>query len=154
MSVQRSQRDWEQPSTPLLADDPPPLPATELGVQVGRDVLLDEELPRAATGQGYVSVTETSLLWKDSHHEQIFTYQGLTTNMDLDNSWTVMSGIWHHLQAQNKATNAGELARFLSSEIKYQNSLETQGYRSPTWRLLRALQNVHGATTVQGESAV
>ena len=154
VSVQRSQRDWEQPSTPLLADDPPPLPATELGVQVGRDVFLDEELPRAATGQGYVSVTETSLLWKDSHHEQIFTYQGLTTNMDLDNSWTVMSGIWHHLQAQNKATNTGELARFLSSEIKYQNSLETQGYRSPTWRLLRALQNVHGATTVQGESAV
>jgi hypothetical protein len=38
--------------------------------------------------------------------------------------------------------------------VELQERLETMGYRSPTWRLLRALQSLLPAVQLQGESAV
>ena len=38
--------------------------------------------------------------------------------------------------------------------MELQERLETMGYRSPTWRLLRALQSLLSAVQLQGESAV
>ena len=43
---------------------------------------------------------------------------------------------------------------FIRAEVELQERLETMGYRSPTWRLLRALQSLHSVVQLQGESAV
>ena len=39
-------------------------------------------------------------------------------------------------------------------EKKHQEKLEEEGYRSPTWSLLRALQAVYGARRLYEESAI
>jgi hypothetical protein len=46
------------------------------------------------------------------------------------------------------------MAMFIRKEVEHQDRLEAAGYRSPTWRVLRALQSLLLATQLQGESAV
>ena len=152
-SIIRHQRCWEPPFRSQLADDPQVLPDAGLKAQVGRDLFLDEKLPRGAGGQGYVAVTETSIVWKESRAAEVFTYQGLTSCMEPGEIWTIAGSIWHHL---SKCTlrREKELRALIYQEVNYQNQVEAEGYRSPTWRMLRALQEVHGATRLQGESAV
>ena len=62
---------------------------------IGGDFFLDEKIPRNAKGQGYVAVTDTSLLWKESTTADVFTYQGLTSCMEPDQTWTIMGSMWH-----------------------------------------------------------
>jgi hypothetical protein len=50
--------------------------------------------------------------------------------------------------------NASELKTLIRAEVEQQERLEAMGYRSPTWRLLRALQSLLSAVQLQGESAV
>ena len=72
---------------------------------------------------------------------KIFTYQGSTTCMEVDKSWTIMSSVYNHLrQGRDKSTS--ELKTFIRAEVELQERLETMGYRSPTWRLLRVLQSL------------
>src|SRR6056300_504035 len=73
--------------------------------------------------------------------------------MEPGEMWTIAGSIWHHL---SKCTlrREKELRALIYQEVNYQNQVEAEGYRSPTWRMLRALQEVHGATRLQGESAV
>ena len=42
----------------------------------------------------------------------------------------------------------------LRKETKRTEELEEAGYRSPTWALLRALQQINGATRIEGEAAM
>ena len=46
------------------------------------------------------------------------------------------------------------MAMFIREEVEHQERLEAAGYRSPTWRVLRVLQDLLSATQLQGESAV
>jgi hypothetical protein len=46
------------------------------------------------------------------------------------------------------------MAMFIRKEVEHQERLEAARYRSPTWRVLRALQSLLSATQLQGESAV
>ncbi len=55
-------------------------------------------------------------------------------------------------QERNRSTS--ELRTFIRAEVDQQDRLEAMGYRSPTWRLLRALQSLLSAVQLQGESAV
>jgi len=92
-------------------------------------------------------------MWKETETSKIFTYQELTTCTELDKSWTIMSSIYNHFrQGRDKSTS--ELKTFIRAEVELQERLETMGYRSPTWRLLRALQSLLSAVQLQGESAV
>jgi ribonuclease HI len=92
-------------------------------------------------------------MWKETETSKIFTDQGLTTCTELDKSWTIMSSIYNHLrQGRDKSTS--ELKTFIRAEVELQERLETMGHRSPTWRLLRALQSLLSAVQLQGESAV
>ena len=152
-SIIRHQRCWEPPFRSQLADDPQVLPDAGLKTQVGRDLFLNEKLPRGVGGQGYVAVTETSIVWKESRSADLFTYQGLTSCMEPGEMWTVAGSIWHHL-SQCTLQQEKELRALIYQEVNYQNQVEAEGYRSPSWRMLRALQGVHGATRLQGESAV
>ena len=72
---------------------------------------------------------------------------------ELDKSWTVMSSIYNHPR-QGRDNSISELKIFIRAELELQERLETMGYRSPTWRLLRALQSLLSAVQLQGESAV
>ena len=45
-----------------------------------------------------------------------------------------------------------DLLRHIYLESHYQDALEAKGYRSPTWRILRALQAIIKANVVIGES--
>jgi hypothetical protein len=92
-------------------------------------------------------------MWKETAASKIFTYQGLTTCTEVENGWTVMSSAYNHLR-QGKKRSTSELNAFIRKEGEQQERLEVRGYRSPTWRLLRALQSVFSAVQLQGESAV
>ena len=116
------------------------VPDVDIAAQVGKDFFLDEKIPRHELGQGYVRVVEQSIMWRETEISKVFTYQGLTTCTELDKSWTIMSSIYNHLrQGRDKSIN--ELKFFIRAEVELQERLETMGYRSPTWRLLRALQS-------------
>ena len=88
-----------------------------------------------------------------SAQAEVYTYQGLTTCTNLEDSWTIMSGTWNHLNKRWNGLQAS-LPHYIREERLYQEGIEAEGYRSPTWRVLRALQELHGAKTLQGESAL
>jgi len=147
------EKEWESPSAPLIEQDPEVVPDLDIAAQVGRDLFLDEKIPRHESGQGYVRVVEHSIMWKEAAASKIFTYQGLTTCTELDKSWTITSSAYNHLrQGRDKSTS--ELRTLIRAEVAQQDRLEAMGYRSPTWRLLRALQSLLSAVQLQGESAV
>ena len=129
------------------------VPDVDIAAQVGRDLFLDEKIPRHESDQGYVRVVEHSIMWKEAAASKIFTYQGFSTCTELDKSWTIMGSAYNHLrQERNRSTS--ELQTFIRAEVDQQDRLEAMGYRSQTWRLLRALQSLLSAVQLQGESAV
>jgi hypothetical protein len=50
--------------------------------------------------------------------------------------------------------DVSELKTLIRAEVEQQECFEAMGYRSPTWRLLRALQSLFSAVQLQGESVV
>jgi len=46
------------------------------------------------------------------------------------------------------------MEKFIREEVDYQEQLEAAGYRSPTLKVLRALQSLLAAEQLQGESTV
>jgi hypothetical protein len=64
-----------------------------------------------------------------------------------------MSSAYSHLQ-QGGGKNTSELKTLIRAEVEQQDRFEAMGYRSPTWRLLRALQSLFSAVQLQGESSV
>ncbi len=129
------------------------VPDVDIAAHVGRDFFFDEKIPRHASGQGYVRVVEHSVRWKETAAIKIFTYQGLTTCTKVYKSWTIMSNAYSHL-LQGGKKDASELETLIRAEVEQQECFEAMGYRSPTWRLLRALQSFFSAVQLQGESAV
>ena len=83
--IDQHHREWEPPSHPLVQSDPQLLPDGGLTPQIGGDFFLDETIPRNAKGQGYV-------VWKESTTADVFTYQGLTSCMEPDQTWTNFGG--------------------------------------------------------------
>jgi hypothetical protein len=62
------------------------IPDVDIAAKVGKDLFLDEKIPRHESGQGYVRVVEHSVLWKEKEASKVFTYQGLTTCTEVDRS--------------------------------------------------------------------
>jgi len=61
--------------------------------------------------------------------------------------------VYNHLRQGRGESNSG-MGTLIRAEVEHQEHLEAMGYRSPTWRLLRALQSLLSAVQLQGESAV
>jgi hypothetical protein len=131
----------------------PRLSSISIAVQVGRDFFFDEKIPRHASGQGYVRVVQHSGMWKEMAASKIFTYRRLTTCTEVDKSWTIMSSVYNHLRQGRETSNSG-LGTLIRAEVEHQERIEAMGYRSPTWRLLRALKSLLSAVQLQGDSAV
>ena len=60
IEVHASHREqvWESPSASLIEQDPEVIPDVDIAAQVGKDLFLDEKIPRHESGQGYVRVLE------------------------------------------------------------------------------------------------
>ena len=149
----RQQREWEPPSHSQTMTDPQVLPSGQVQPLVGRDFFLDESIPRNANGDGYVAVTELSMPWKETKGAEVTTYQGVTSCMEPDQQWMIMGSTWSFLSKHAKRTGK-DMRAFIREEVNYQEQIEADGYRSPSWRILRALQKVYEAEQLQGESAV
>jgi hypothetical protein len=132
------EKEWESPSASLIEKDPEVVPDVDIAAHVGRDFFLDEKIPRHESGQGYVRLVEHSVMWKETAASKIFTYQGSTTCTEVDKSWTIVSSVYSHLR-QGGGKNTSELKTLIRAEVEQQERLDAMGYRSPTWRLLRAL---------------
>jgi hypothetical protein len=63
-----------------------------------------------------------------------------------------MSSVYNHLREGRETSNSG-LGTLIRAEVEHQERIEAMGYRSPTWRLLRALKSLLSAVQLQGESA-
>jgi hypothetical protein len=94
-----------------------------------------------------------SIMWKEKTASKIFTYQGLTTCTEVDKSWTIMRSAYNHLR-HKRGENKSGLGTLIREEVGHQEHLEATGYRSPTWKVLRALQSLLSAVQLQEESAV
>ena len=64
-----------------------------------------------------------------------------------------MSSAYNYVRSKREEDDHS-MEMFIREEVEHQERLEAAGYRSPTWRVLRALQSPHSATQLQGESAV
>jgi len=64
-----------------------------------------------------------------------------------------MSSAYNHVPSK-RVEDERSMAMFIREEVEHQERLEAAGYRSPTWRVLGALQSLLSATQLQGESAV
>jgi hypothetical protein len=61
-----------------------------------------------------------------------------------------MSSAYNHVRSK-RGKDERSMAMFIRKEVEHQERLEAAGYRSPTWRVLRALQSLLSATQLQGE---
>jgi hypothetical protein len=64
-----------------------------------------------------------------------------------------MSSTYDHFR-QKRGENKSGLGTLIREEVGHQERLEATGYRSPTSRVLRALQSLLLAVQLHGESAV
>ena len=142
---------WEPDSISHAAFDPDPIPDCNVKATVGRDFLFHGPIPEADSG--YVRVTPKSLWWSEERFPKVWTAEGLTSCTQTGYEWKINSSTWNHLQVRWLAQSA-DLIRTIHVETNRQEDLEAGGYRSPSWRLLRALKQVRGAKVCIGESAV
>ena len=125
MHASHREQRWEPPSWSLIERDPEVIP----------DV-------------------EHSVLWKEKEASKVFTSQGLTTCTEVDKSWTIMISAYNQVRSK-RGKDERSMAMFIRwKEVEHQELLEAAGYRSPSCRVLRALQSLLSATQLQGESAV
>jgi hypothetical protein len=120
---------------------------------VGRNFLFHEMIPKPEYERGYLRVTKTSLWWQQREFPGVWTTKGLSFCMEKGYIWSINSSTWNHLQALWQGTPL-DLLRSVFKETQRQDRIEADGYRSPTWRILRALKAVNEAKVVVGESAV
>jgi hypothetical protein len=79
------------------------------------------------------------LWWQHEQFPKVWTAEGLSTCSENGYQWTINSTMWNLLRVQWQGQPL-DLLRRIHEEVHLQNTLEASGYRSPTWRILRALQ--------------
>ena len=113
----KGNRDWESASTPLQWADPLPLLAVQGTPQAGKNFFLDEKCPV----RGFVSVTPTSLTWKDKvGRYEVKLTQGLTVSLHVQYSWTIPRALFRG--------EPEELVRVFHIERLRQEALEKTGH--------------------------
>jgi hypothetical protein len=90
------------------------IPDGDIAAKLGKDLFLDEKIPRHESGQRYVRVVEHSVLWKEKEASKVFTYQGLTTCTEVDRSWTIMSSAYNHVRSK-RGEDERSMAMFMRS---------------------------------------
>jgi hypothetical protein len=105
-------------------------------------------------GQDTFELSDLPLLWwQQREFPKVWTSESLATCVEKGCKWSVNSTIWNHLQAMWKGPSLDLLCQ-VYEEIQHQDRIEACGYRSATWRILRALKSINGAKVMAGESAI
>jgi len=149
--MHRSMR-WEAPSMPTSAYDPGLLREHEMPLVIGKNWFLDQEIQAG----GFVRIQDSSQVWEERMEETIIiTTEGLTTCLDQGRGWTITSEGWNFLKKQECGKGHEQaLITTIRKDTKRTEELEEAGYRSPTWAVVRALQQINSATKIEGEAAM
>jgi len=143
---------WEVSSMPTATYDPGLLREQETPLVIGKNRFLEQEI----SADGFVRIQDSSQVLKERVNEtRIITTEDLTTCLDPGRGWTITSGEWNFLKKQD-CWEGHEQASIITlrKETKRIEELEEAEYRSPTWALLRALQQIKSATKIEGEAAI
>ena len=142
---------WEAPSMPTSAHDPGLLREQETPLVIGKNWFLDQDIPAG----GFVRIQDSSQVWEERVDEtRIITTEGLTT-LDPGRGWTITSRGWNFLKKQECWQGHEQaLITTIRKETKQTEELEGAGYRSPTWAVLRALQQINSARKIEGEAVM
>ena len=139
---------WEAPSEPLAVDDPLLLPEREVHAEIVINWFLDQEIPKG----GYVRILAESLLWEELLGKtRIKTTEGHTTCMEPRRGWTISSSSLNFIR-KRWLDREQELITVIQEETERTEEMEEAGYRSPTWSILRALQEINKAKRLEGEA--
>jgi hypothetical protein len=142
--------NWEQTSVSRWKDSPDPLPDTDVVMHPGRIDKFETVTP----GRGFVRVIADSVrTMKQYGGGSIEIGEGLATCTVMDHAWTITSMMWEHLKSGWLGAPE-ELIRKVKMACDRQVVSESGGYRSATWRTLRALQQVHSAEEIWGCTCV
>jgi len=99
-----------------------------------------------------IRILAESLLWEERLGKtRIRTTEGLTTCMELHRGWTIASSSWNFLR-KRWLDREQELITVIQEETERTEEMEEAGYRSPTWSILRALQEINKAKRLEGEA--
>jgi hypothetical protein len=110
----REQR-WEPPTASLIERDPEAIPDVDIAVKVGKDLSLDERIPRHESDEGCVRVVEHSVLRKGKEASKKCTYQGLTTFTEVDRTRTIISSAYNHVRSK-RGEDERSMAMFIREE--------------------------------------
>jgi len=138
---------YEAPSMPTVAYDPRLFPAQDTPPVIGNNWFLDKEIPAG----GFVRIQGSLAVWEERVDEtRIITIEGLTTCLDPGQGWTITSGGCNFLKKQARWEGHEQaLITTIQKEAKRTEELEEAGYRSSTWAVLRALQQINSATRIE-----
>ena len=152
----RRKREWERESHPLAKQDPTILPDVSLQERMGKNWFLNEQMPRSGVGRGYVRVQADAVRWEERNEEGcVRISEGLATCFSRQGSWTIMSAQWNFLRQWSQGENEQlELIRQTVAEVETQEKWEREGLRSFSWRFIRSLQQMVGATVIIGGTTV
>ena len=87
----RKDLPWEEDSITRVAHDPEHIPDCNVQGKVRLHFLFHEQIPKAATGSGYLRVATKSLWWQHEHFPKVWTLEGLTTCMENGYQWNINS---------------------------------------------------------------
>jgi len=147
----RSMR-WEAPSIPTAAYDPRLLREQETPLEIGKNWFLDHKI----LAGGFVRTSNLSQVWEEQVDEtRIIKTEGLTTCLDPGQGWTINTGGWNFLKKQECWKGHEQaLVTTILKETKQTEELEEAGYRSPTWAVFEALQQINSARRIGGEAVM
>jgi len=156
LSTVTQRKPWEPHSVSMAAFDPPKLAEVELPVEFGDDWMLNQTIPRPASGQGYVRVVPKSITWIDhTPSYSIMVKEGLASSLQVHAAFTIMSARWNFLKNHQRwHSNLDHLVSTLSAEATRQTEWDQLGEHCLTWKLLRSLQGVFAADSLIGGSMV
>ena len=101
----REQR-WEPPSASLIELDPEVIPDVDIAAKVGKDLFLDEKIPRHESGQGYVRIVEHSVLCKEMEDGSLQSFHIPRTN-DMHGSRQELDDNEQRIQPRTKQERRG-----------------------------------------------
>jgi len=90
-----------------------------------------------------------------SGRKRIMTTEGFLICLDTERGWTITSGGWNFLKKQERLEGHKQvLNTTIRKGTKPTEESEEAGYRSTTWAVLQALQQIFSVTSIEGQAAM
>jgi hypothetical protein len=123
------------------------IPNVDIAAKVGKDLFLDEKIPRVRSGICESCGTFGTVEGKEAF--KIFTYQGLTTCTEVDRSWTIMSSAYNHVRSKR-----GEDERSMALFIRRQRGWWKRGVVETKLNTVNVKAWVHKECDIMDQDAL